>query len=91
MLFVQGIEMPGDVLEVARALTPAGFDWRMVPPHTPAGAIAEATREADYVLGFLFHLPDEACLNAHKLKLIQMLSAGRRYGLSPSCAAGLPK
>jgi phosphoglycerate dehydrogenase-like enzyme len=76
ILFVQGIEMPSDVLDLARALTPAGFDLRMVPPHTNANAIAEAMRDVDYVLGFLFNLPDDAYLNAHKLKLIQVLSAG---------------
>ena len=27
-------------------------------------------------MGFIFHLPDEAYLNAHNLKLVQVLSAG---------------
>lgn len=76
ILFVQGIELPSDVLELAHTLAPKGLAPQMVPPHTRSGAIAEAMREADYVLGFIFHLPDEAYLNAHRLKLIQVLSAG---------------
>src|SRR5207244_10453455 len=59
-----------------RALMPEGFTLRMLPPRTRSGAIAEAMREVDYVLGFIFHLPDEAYLNAHRLKLVQVLSAG---------------
>jgi phosphoglycerate dehydrogenase-like enzyme len=76
ILFVQGIEMPPDALELARALMPKGFALRMVPPRTRSREIAEAMREANYVLGFVFHLPDEAYLNAHSLKLVQVLSAG---------------
>ena len=76
ILFVQGIEMPPGVLEQVHTLMPKGFALRMVPPRTRSAEIAEAMREVDYVLGFIFHLPDEAYLNAHKLKLIQVLSAG---------------
>src|ERR1700720_3506290 len=76
ILFVQGIEMPPDVLELAHSLMPTGFALRMVPPRARSGEIAEAMREVHYVLGFVFHLPDEAYLNAHNLKLIQVLSAG---------------
>lgn len=76
ILFVQGIEMPPDVLDLAHALKPKDIALQMVPARTRSAAIAEAMREADYVLGFIFHLPDEAYLNAHRLKLIQVLSAG---------------
>ncbi|HTT75628.1 MAG TPA: 2-hydroxyacid dehydrogenase [Candidatus Binataceae bacterium] len=76
ILFVQGIEMPPDVLELAHTLAPNDFTLRMVPPHTRSAAIAEAMREVEYVLGFIFHLPDEAYLEAKRLKLIQVLSAG---------------
>lgn len=76
ILFVQGIELPPDVLELAQTLMPSGFELRKVPPRTRSNEIAEAMREVDYVLGFIFHLPDEAYLNARKLKLIQVLSAG---------------
>jgi phosphoglycerate dehydrogenase-like enzyme len=76
ILFVQGIELPPDVLELARTLVPKTFRLHMVPAQTRSGEIVEAMREVEYVLGFIFHLPDEAYLNAHKLKLIQVLSAG---------------
>jgi phosphoglycerate dehydrogenase-like enzyme len=76
ILFVQGIELPPDVLDQARFLMPKGFELRTVPARTRSVAVAEAMREVNYVLGFLFHLPDEAYLNAHNLKLIQVLSAG---------------
>jgi phosphoglycerate dehydrogenase-like enzyme len=76
ILFVQGIEMPPDVLELARTLTPSDFALRMIPARARSSEVAEAMREVNYVLGFVFHLPDEAYLNAHKLKLVQVLSAG---------------
>jgi hypothetical protein len=40
-----------------------GFALRMVPPRARSGEIAEAMREVHYVLGFVFHLPDEAYIN----------------------------
>ena len=64
ILFVQGIEMPRDVLELAQTLMPQGFAMRMVPPRTRSGEIAEAMREVNYVLGFVFHLPDEPYLSS---------------------------
>lgn len=76
ILFVQGIEMPPDVLELARSLAPGHFAIRMVPPHTRSTQIAEAMRDVEYLLGFIFHLPDAAYLNANRLKLVQVLSAG---------------
>ena len=76
ILFVQGIEMPLDVLELAQTLMPDGFALRMIPPRARSGEIAEAMREVTYVLGFIFYLPDEAYLSAHHLKLVQVLSAG---------------
>jgi len=76
ILFVQGIELPPDILELAHTLAPNGLELRTVPARTRSSAIAEAMREVDYVLGFIFHLPDEAYLNAPRLKVIQVLSAG---------------
>jgi phosphoglycerate dehydrogenase-like enzyme len=76
ILFVQGIDLPSDILELAHKLAPKDLTLRTVPAHTRSATIAEAMREANYVLGFIFHLPDEAYLNAHRLKLIQVLSAG---------------
>src|SRR5208282_1189424 len=76
ILFVQGIEMPPDALALARTLMPKGFALRMVPARARSSEIAEAMREVEYVLGFIFHVPDEAYLDARKLKLVQVLSAG---------------
>ncbi|HEX4210708.1 MAG TPA: 2-hydroxyacid dehydrogenase [Candidatus Binataceae bacterium] len=76
ILFVQGIELPSEVLELSHTMAPKDFALRTVPPHARSAAIAEAMREADYMVGFIFHLPDEAYLNAPRLKLIQVLSAG---------------
>ena len=76
ILFVQGIEMPPDILEQVRTMMPAGFSLRMLPPRASSETIAEGMRTAEYVLGFLRYLPDEAYLAAARLKLVQVLSAG---------------
>jgi len=57
-------------------MKPAGFAMEMLPPRANAGEIAAAMHEAEYLLGFLRFLPDEAYLNAKRLKLVQVLSAG---------------
>lgn len=76
ILFVQGIELPRDVLELVVSLLPNGFELRMVSHDARRAEITMAMREVDYLLGFLFRLPDDAYLNARRLKLIQVLSAG---------------
>ena len=76
ILFVQGIEMPPDILEQVRQMLPAGFSLRTLPPRATSETIAEAMRTVEYVLGFLRYLPDEAYLEAKQLKLFQVLSAG---------------
>jgi phosphoglycerate dehydrogenase-like enzyme len=76
IVFTQGIEMPTDIVEQARAMKPARFAMEMLPPRASAADIAAGIREADYLLGFLRYLPDEAYLNAKRLKLVQVLSAG---------------
>ena len=76
IVFTQGIEMPPDIIEQARQMKPAGFAMEMLPPRASAGDIAAAMREGEYLLGFLRFLPDEAYLNAKRLKLVQVLSAG---------------
>ena len=74
--FAQGIEMPPDILEQAKQMKPAGFTLNMLPPTASAKDIAAAMRDAEYLLGFLRFLPDEAYTEAKRLKLIQVLSAG---------------
>jgi phosphoglycerate dehydrogenase-like enzyme len=76
ILFTQGIEMPPDILEQARQMKPENFAMEMLPPRASAADIAAAMREADYLLGFLWFLPDEAYVGAKRLRLIQVLSAG---------------
>lgn len=76
ILFTQGIEMPPDILEQARRMKPPTFAMEMLPPRASAEDIAAGMREADYLLGFLRFLPDEAYANAKRLKLVQVLSAG---------------
>jgi phosphoglycerate dehydrogenase-like enzyme len=74
--FTQGIEMPPDILEQVQQMKPAGFRLEMLAPRANASEIAAAMQGADYLLGFLRFLPDEAYLNAKRLKLVQVLSAG---------------
>jgi phosphoglycerate dehydrogenase-like enzyme len=76
IVFTQGIEMPPDIIQQAQAMKPAGFSLEMLPPKASAEDIAAAMRGAEYLLGFLRLLPDEAYLNAERLKLVQVLSAG---------------
>lgn len=76
IVFAQGIELPPDILEQGRQLKPQGFTLRMLPPDASAAAIAAAIREAEYLTGFPRFLPDEAYMEAKRLKLLQVLSAG---------------
>jgi phosphoglycerate dehydrogenase-like enzyme len=76
IVFTQGIEMPPDIIQQAREMKPTGFSLEMLPPRATAEEITTAMREAEYLLGFLRFLPDEAYLNAKRLKLVQVLSAG---------------
>src|SRR5260370_16743199 len=74
--FGQWIEMPHDILEQAKQMKPAGFNLNMLPPTASAKDIGAAMRDAEYLLGFLRFLPDEAYTEAKRVKLIQVLSAG---------------
>src|SRR5262245_21110483 len=72
----QGIEMPSHIQALAESMKPAGFALRALPPTAKAEEIAAAVRDAEYLMGFLRFLPDEAYLDASRLKLVQVLSAG---------------
>ena len=61
-----------DVLAVGRGLLPAGFRFEVVP----RADLPTALREADYLLGFIGHLSDEALRDASRLKLVQLMSVG---------------
>lgn len=79
IVFAQGIEMPTDILDLVQQMKPAGFTLHMLPPSASAADIAAAIREAEYLTGFPRSLPDEAYMEARRLKLLQVLSAGYDY------------
>lgn len=76
IVFSQGIEMPPDIQALAQSLKPEGFMLHHLPPGTPVEEIGAAIADAEYLLGFLRFIPDEALANASKLKMMQVLSAG---------------
>lgn len=79
IVFAQGIEMPPDILDLARHMKPVGFALHLLPPSASAAEIAAAIREAEYLTGFPRFLPDAAYTEAKRLKLLQVLSAGYDY------------
>lgn len=79
IVFAQGIEMPPDILALVQQMKPPGFTLQMLPPSASAAEIGAAIREAEYLLGFPRFLPDEAYMEAKRLKLVQVLSAGYDY------------
>jgi phosphoglycerate dehydrogenase-like enzyme len=87
----QGISMPPDVQDLAVQLKPDGFALRQLPPTASVEDIAEAIKDAEYLLGFLRYIPDEAFQQAPRLKLIQVLSAGYdRVNIDGARAARIP-
>ena len=65
---------PDVILEIARALTPAGFELMIANPGTPE--FIQASAEAEYFLGFARGMGNEFFRSAPKLKLVQLTSAG---------------
>ena len=65
---------PADVLEIARALTPPGFELAVVDLGTPE--FYQAAGDAEYYLGLARNMGGEFFRSAPKLKLVQLLSAG---------------
>jgi phosphoglycerate dehydrogenase-like enzyme len=61
-----------EVREIAERFRPAGFGFEIVQ----ADALPEALRRADYLMGFIGHLPSEALAAAERLKLVQLMSVG---------------
>jgi phosphoglycerate dehydrogenase-like enzyme len=76
IVLTTGREMPQDILALGQQMKPAGMTLRMMPPDASTADIAAALREAEYLLGFVRFLPDEAYTDATRLKLVQVLSAG---------------
>jgi phosphoglycerate dehydrogenase-like enzyme len=76
IVFTPGREMPPDILEQGQQMKPAGFTLEMLSGTASAADIASALRDAEYLLGFVRFLPDEAYTQATQLKLVQVMSAG---------------
>ncbi|MGQ4809638.1 Hydroxypyruvate reductase [Candidatus Entotheonellaceae bacterium PAL068K] len=76
IVFTQGIQLPDDILELARTLQPPGFTVQHLPPQASPEEIAAAMQDAEYLMGFVRYLPDEAYFQASQLRLVQVLSAG---------------
>jgi len=67
-------KQPDAVLNIARSMTPPGFELVVVDPGTPE-FYKEAT-DAEYYLGLARQMGGEFFRSAPKLKLVQLLSAG---------------
>ncbi len=76
IVFTQGIGLPADIQELAQTLKPPQFELRHLSPDASPADIAATMRDAEYLMGFVRHLPDEAFTQATRLKLVQVLSAG---------------
>jgi len=80
---------PDDVLDIARALTPAGFELVVVDSGTPE--FYDAAADAEYYLGLARHIGGPFFRAAPKLRLVQLLSAGYdRVDVEAARKAGVP-
>jgi phosphoglycerate dehydrogenase-like enzyme len=76
IVLTQGRALPPSVLTLAEQMKPEGLRLHILPGNASADDIGAAMREAEYLLGFVRFLPDEAYAQAPRLKLVQVLSAG---------------
>jgi phosphoglycerate dehydrogenase-like enzyme len=77
------------ILDIARSLTPSGFELVVVNPGTPE--FYQAAAEAEYFLGLARQMGGEFFRAAPKLKLVQLLSAGYdRVDIEAARKAGVP-
>ena len=67
-------KQPEVILDIARSLTPPGFELVVVDPGTPA--FYEAAADAEYYLGLARQMGGEFFRSTPKLRLVQLLSAG---------------
>jgi phosphoglycerate dehydrogenase-like enzyme len=63
-----------EVLDIARSLTPPGFELVVVDPGTPE--FYQAAADAEYFLGLARQMGGEFFRSAPRLRLVQLLSAG---------------
>jgi phosphoglycerate dehydrogenase-like enzyme len=82
--------LPSAVMDLARPLLPAGYDFVVVEPSTPA--FVKEMAEAEYYMGFpREHLNRELFAVAKRLRLIQLISAGYdRLDLTAAREARVP-
>lgn len=91
IVFTPGMALPPDIVALAERMKPSGFTLHQLPSNASATDIATAMREAEYLLGFVRFLPDEAYTQARRLKLVQVLSAGYdRVNIAGARAARVP-
>ena len=77
------------ILDIARSLTPSGFELVVVNPGTPE--FYQAAAESEYFLGLARQMGGEFFRAAPKLKLVQLLSAGYdRVDIEAARKAGVP-
>ena len=67
-------KQPDAILDMAKRLTPPGFELVVVDQDTPE--FYEAIKDAEYVMGLGRPIAGEFFRSAPKLKLVQLLSAG---------------
>jgi len=67
-------KQPPVIIEMARAMTPAGYELVMADPGTPE--FIQAAGDAEYYLGLARRMGGEFFRSAPNLKLVQLLSAG---------------
>ena len=65
---------PPAVMEIVRALTPAGFE--LIPADVDTPQFYEAAAQAEYYLGFARRMGNDFFRAAPNLKLVQLTSAG---------------
>jgi phosphoglycerate dehydrogenase-like enzyme len=79
---------PDVILDIARSLTPAGFELAVVDPGTPE--FYQAAADAEYFLGSARQIGGEFFRAAPKLRLVQLTSAGfDRIDLEAARKAGV--
>jgi phosphoglycerate dehydrogenase-like enzyme len=67
-------KQPPVIVEMAKSMTPAGYELVMADPGTPE--FIQAAGDADYYLGLARRMGGEFFRSAPNLKLVQLLSAG---------------
>jgi phosphoglycerate dehydrogenase-like enzyme len=66
--------LPGAIVDIARSMTPAGYDLVVAELGTPE--FYQAAADAEYYLGLARRMGGEFFRSAPRLKLVQLLSAG---------------